>query len=195
MAAEHGLQHVAGIALTPVDEVLVLLDGLEGLLLAVPVADFVAQAGPHPELLGHLGDLHQGAGDLTEAGVVVEDGGDALLDAVDDQGLGAGAGGLQIQVPVDVPPLAIQHLIEVGGGVAVDGEAPGQGGVDVGVGVDEAGHDDAAPGVHEFRLGILGLQIGSLADFHDLAAVGDHAAVRQVAHAFGVPGDEPAVCQ
>ena len=37
VAAEHGLEHVGGILLAVVDEVLVLLNGLEGLLLPVPV--------------------------------------------------------------------------------------------------------------------------------------------------------------
>ena len=126
---------------------------------------------------------------------MVEDGGDALLDGVNHQSLGAGAGGLQVQIPVDIPPLAVQHLVEVGGVVAVDGEAPGQGGVDVGVGIDKARHDDAATSVHKFRLGVLGLQIRGGADLHDLAAIGDHAAVRQVADALRIPGDDLAVCQ
>ncbi|SCJ14696.1 Uncharacterised protein [uncultured Blautia sp.] len=56
---------------------------------------------------------------------MVENGGDALLDGVDHQGLGAGLGGLQVQIPVNVPPLAVQHLIEAGGVVPIDGEAPG----------------------------------------------------------------------
>ena len=122
-------------------------------------------------------------------------GGDALLDGVDHQGLGGSAGGLQVQVPVDVPPLAVQHLIEVGGIVAVDGKAPGQGGVDVGMGVDETGHDDAALGVHKLCLGILGLQIGGGAHLYDLAAVGDYATVGVVAGTVGVTGDQLAVCQ
>ena len=65
----------------------------------------------------------------------------------------------------------------------------------MGVGVDEAGHDHAASGVHKLRLGILGLQGGGLPHLHDLPAVGDHAAVGQIAGAVGVPGDESAVCQ
>ena len=126
---------------------------------------------------------------------MIEDGGDALLDGVDDQGLCGGPGGRQVQVPVDVPPLAVQHLIEVGGVVPLDGEAPGQGGVDVGVGVDEARHDDPAPGVHELRLGVLRFQRGGFPHLHNLPAVGDHAAVGQVAGALRVPGNQPAVCQ
>ena len=47
--AEHGLAHIGGVGFAVVDEVLVLLDGLEGLLLAVPVADLIAQAGPEPK--------------------------------------------------------------------------------------------------------------------------------------------------
>ena len=126
---------------------------------------------------------------------MVEDGGDALLDGVNHQSLGAGAGGLQVQIPVDIPPLAVQHLIEVGGVVAVDGEAPGQGGVNMGVGVDKSRHDDAAPGIYKFRLGIFGLQVRGGAYLHNGSAVGGHAAVREVSHAAGVPGDNSAVCQ
>ena len=126
---------------------------------------------------------------------MVEDGGDALLDAVDDQRLGGGFRGFQVQVPVNGPPGTVQHLVEVGGVIAHNGKAPGQRGVDVGVGVDEAGHDDAAPGVHEFRLRVLGFQVGGGTHFHDLAAVGDDAAVAQVAGAVRVPGDNFSVCQ
>ncbi len=65
----------------------------------------------------------------------------------------------------------------------------------MGVGIDKARHDDAATSVHKFRLGVLGLQIRGGADLHDLAAIGDHAAVRQVADALRIPGDDLAVCQ
>ena len=112
---------------------------------------------------------------------MVEDRGDALLDRVDHQGLGAGAGGLQVQMAVDVPPLAVQYLVKVGGGVAIDGQAPGQGGIDMGMGIGKDQHDDAAPGIHELRLGILGLQVCGGAYCHDRSAVRDHAAVRQIA--------------
>ena len=195
VTAEHGLEHTRGVPLTVVDEVLVFLNRLEGFLLTVPVADLVAQACPHTELPCDFRDLHQRARDLTEGGVVVEDGGDALLDGVNHQSLGAGAGGLQVQIPVDIPPLAVQHLVEVGGVVAVDGEAPGQGGVNMGVGVDKSRHDDAAPGIYKFRLGIFGLQVRGGAYLHNGSAVGGHAAVREVSHAAGVPGDNSAVCQ
>ena len=195
VAAEHGLEHGVRVFLAVVDKVLVLLDGLEGFLLAISVGDLIAQTCPHAEILGHFGDLHQRAGNFTEGGMVVKDGGDALLDGVDDQSLGRGTGGLQVQIPIDIPPLAVQHLIEIGGVIAVDGEAPGQSGVDVGVGVDEAGHDDAASGIHKFRRRVLGLQLCGGAHGHDLSAVGDYAAVRVIAGAIRVPGDEFSVCQ
>ena len=127
--------------------------------------------------------------------MVIENGGDALLDGVDDQRLGGGSGGLQIQMAVNVPPLAVQHLIEIGGVVAVDGKTPGQCGVNMGMGVDQTRHDDAAPGVHKFRLGVLGLEFRGGAHGHNLAAVGHDAAVRVIAGAVRVPGDEFSVCQ
>ena len=88
---------------------------------------------------------------------MVEDGGHALLDAVHIQGVGAGAGALERQMPVDVPPLPLQDLQEVDSVITVDAQAAGQGGVDMGMGVNQARHDDAAFGVDEFRGRVLGL--------------------------------------
>ena len=124
---------------------------------------------------------------------MVEDGGDALLDGVHVEGGGAGTGAVHHQLAVDGPPGAVQHLVEVGGVVAHDGQAASQSGVDVGVGVDEGGHDDAALGVDDLRVRILGPQGALLAHFHDLAALVGHGAVLVVALAVGVTGDESAV--
>ncbi len=41
---------------------------------------------------------------------MVKDGGDTVTDAVQHRSIGAGAGAVQGQIPVDVPPLAVQHL-------------------------------------------------------------------------------------
>ena len=94
---------------------------------------------------------------------------------------------------VNGPPGAVQHLIKVGGVVARDGQATGQGGVDMGVGVDEGRHDDAALGVDDLGLGIFGFQRGFLAHLHDLRALVGHGAMLVVAPALRVPGDEPSV--
>ena len=125
---------------------------------------------------------------------MVEDGGDALLDAVHHQGVGGGPGAPQAELPVNGPPLAVQDLIEAFGVVALDGQAPGQGGIDVGMGVDEGGHDDAALRVQEFCLGVFGPQLRGGTDLQNAAALYDHAAVLDVAPG-GVPGDESSVCQ
>ena len=189
VAAEHGLDHVVVLLLDPLGEVGVLLDGLVALLHAVALGDLVAEVGAHAQLLAHVLDGEEGAGDLTEGGVVVEDGGHAVPDAVQDGGVGAGLGAVQGQVAVDVPPLAVQNLKEVGGVEAVDGKAAGQTGIDVGVDVDETGHDDAALGVHKFCVGILGLQLGITADLLDDFAVDDDSAVLQIGEG-GIAGDE-----
>ena len=57
---------------------------------------------------------------------------------------------------VDVPPLSLQDLQEVDSVITADAQAAGQGGVDMGMGVNQARHDDAAFGVDEFRVGVLG---------------------------------------
>ena len=64
VSAEHGSQHGILVLLALGDEVGIFLDGLQALLLAVPVGDLIAQAGADAEFLGGLGDGVQGAGDL-----------------------------------------------------------------------------------------------------------------------------------
>ena len=81
----------------------------------------------------------------------------AVLDAVQVQRVGAGLGALQGQVAVDVPPLAVQDLIEIGGVEAIDAQSTGQGGVDMGMGVHQPRHNDAALGINELRVRVLGL--------------------------------------
>ena len=94
---------------------------------------------------------------------------------------------------VDGPPRAVQHLIEVGGVVAHDGQTSRQSGVDVGVGVDEGRHDDAAPGIDAVGVGVLPAQGALLTYLHDLAALVGHGAVLVIALALRVTGDESAV--
>ena len=192
VAAEHSLDHVVVLLLGPLGEVGVLLDGLIALLLAVTLGHLVAEVGAHTQFLAHVLDGKEGAGDLAEGSVVVEDGGHAVPDAVQDGGVGAGAGTVQGQVAVNVPPLAVQHLKEVGGIEAVDGQAPGQAGVNMGMDVDKAGHDDAALGVHELGVGVLGLHVGQGADLLNHLAVQNDGAVFQIRELLA-PGDESAI--
>ena len=52
------------------------------LVHAVSVGNFIAEAGADAEIFCRLTDLEKRVTNVTEAGVVVEDGGHALLDAV-----------------------------------------------------------------------------------------------------------------
>ena len=192
VAAEHGADHVVVLLPAPSGKVGVLPDGLAALLHAVPLADLVAQAGPDAHLPTHILDGEQGTGDLPEGGVVVKDGGDAVPDAVQHRGVGAGPGAVQGQMAVDVPPGALQHLQEVGGVIARDGQAPGQAAVDVGVGIDEARQNDLPPGVHKFRSRVLGPHVGQGPYLLDGVAVDDHRSVGQVGTLL-VPGEQFAV--
>ena len=126
--------------------------------------------------------------------MVVKNGGDALLDAVNIQRRGGGAGAVHHQVAVDGPPRTVQHLVEVGGVVAHDAQAPGQCRVDVGVGVDKRGHDDAALGVDDVGVGVLGPQRGLLAHLYDLRALKGHRTVLIIALPVCIAGNEPSVC-
>lgn len=66
-------------------------------------------------------------------------------------------------------------------------------GIDVGVRVDEGGHDDAALGVDDLGVGVLRAQSGLLADLGDPRALVGDRAVFVVAAALCVAGDETSV--
>ena len=192
VAAEHGFDHgIVGLA-GPVREVGVFPDALAGFFLAVPLGDLVTEAGPDAGLLRHVANRKEGARDFAEGGVMVEDGGHAVADAVEDRSPGGSPGAGQGQVAVDVPPHAFEDFQKVGGIMAFDGKAPGQAGIDMGMGVDEAGHDDAARRVDELRIRVGLFQGGFLADGKNFGAVRDDRAVGEVG-VFRVPGDDPAV--
>ena len=194
VTAEHGCEHRILALLTLGDEVGIFLNGLQALFLAVAVGDFIAQAGADAEFLGGFCDGVQAAGNLAVGGVVVKNGGHALLDAVNVKCVGRSAGTGQREPAVDGPPCAVKHLVEVCWIIAHDGQATRQSGIDVRMCVDERGHDDAALGIDELSLGVLGLQIGGFADFLDPSSVDDDAAVGQIATG-GVTGDELTVCE
>ena len=193
VAAEHGRQHGILVLLAFRDEVGVFLNGLQALLLAVPVADLVAQAGAQTQPLALLCNGVESAGDLAVAGVVVENRGHALLDGVDIEGGGAGTGALHHQMAVNGPPGSVQNLVKIGGVVACDGEAAGEGGVDMSMGIDESRHDHAALGVDDLCLRVSGFQNGFLAHFYDHRTLVGYSAALIIAPSLRVAGDEPPV--
>ena len=195
VSAEHRGEHRVLVLLTVGDPVGVFLHSLDALFLAVAVGDLVAQAGADAELLGALADLEQGAGNLAERSMMIEDRRDALLDAVDVKCVCRGSRALERQLAVHCPPRAVQHLIEVGGVIADDRKTARQGGIDVGVRIDERGHDDVALGVDDFRLRIFCAQGCFFADFYDLRAFKDDAAFFVVAFCVGISGNQTTVCE
>ena len=124
---------------------------------------------------------------------MVEDRRHALLDGVHVQRGGGRPCAVHHQMAVDGPPRAVKDFVEVRRVVADDGKAAGEGGVDVRVRVDERGHDDAAPGVNDLGVGILGAKRCFLADFDDLRALEGDGTVLVIALRVCVAGDETTV--
>ena len=180
VAAEHGLDHgIIGFNCI-FGKISVLPDPLQGLFFAVALGDLIAEAGPHACFLRDVPDGKKRTGDLAEAGVVVKDRRHAVADAVQDRCVGRRPGSVQSEPPVDRPPGAVEDLKEIGGIIADNGKAPGQPGIDMRVGIDQAGHDDAALRVDKGRLRILFLQILQPADRQDLCSFRDDSAVFQI---------------
>ena len=114
MSAKHGGDHMV-----------VVINGLVAFFLAAAIGDLVAQARTHAQLLSCVLNGKEATRDLTEARMVIEDRGDAVADGVQDRGIGAGLGAVARQVVVDLPPLLLKILQEVGGVAALDGKAAG----------------------------------------------------------------------
>ena len=125
---------------------------------------------------------------------MVEDRGHTLLDAVDIERVGRGARSGDGEPAVDGPPRPVEHLIEVRRVVPGDGEAAGERGVDMRMGVDKRGHNHAATRVDDLGVGVLGAQDALLADGGDLAALIGHGAVLIIAAVFAVAGNQTAIC-
>ena len=155
VAAEHCAYHGVLLPGAVAYEVAILPDGQVALLLPIPVADLIAEAGADAQLLGYFLNGEKAAGYFAEAGVMVEQSSAACLYAVYEGGVCAVAGPFQIQIAVYGPPHAVQYLIEVGGVIALYRETAGKGGIDMGMHVYECGHYYVAFSVYELRIGVL----------------------------------------
>ena len=181
--AEHRGDHGVALGLGlggPLRELGVLGDGLVALLVAAAVGGLVAQARADARLLADVLDRKEGARDLAEARVVVEDRGHAVAQAVEHGGVRTRAGAIEREVVVDLPPLLLEVLQEVVRVAALDGEAARQAGVDVGVAVHQARHDDAAVGVNVVGIGVGGAQGALVAHRRDLVAVDQNGTMLEV---------------
>ena len=82
MAAEHSLNHAVIRVFGPLCEVCVLLDALRGLFFAVTLGNLIAKTGTDSCFFHDIADREQGSRDLTEACMMIEDGGNTVTDAV-----------------------------------------------------------------------------------------------------------------
>ena len=180
MSSEHGLYHAVIFFLCPFGEIGVLPDALQCLFLAVALGHLVAQAGAHPQLLRHILDGKEASWNLTEGGMVVEDRRHAVTDAVQNRGIGARFGPVDRQMTVDLPPGPVEHLIEIRRIVAVDGKSSRQSGVNMGMRIDEAGHNQLTVCINQFRTGILLLHLFKRADLADHFTVDHDSTVLQI---------------
>ena len=110
---------------------------------------------------------------------MVDDGGAAGVDGFEEGDEGRIADGLGIEGEVELPPHALEDFNEVAGGFARRGEAAGEGGIEMVVGVDEARHGDHALGIDHLRAdGHLDGRAdgGNLGTFDEDFALGENGA-------------------
>ena len=63
----------------------------------------------------------------------------------------------------------------------------------MGMGVDEGGHDDAAPGIDDLGIGVLAAEGSLLAHLHDSGALEGNGTVFIIALTLAVAGNKPSV--
>ena len=99
--------------------------------------------------------------------MVIEDRGDAIADGVKNRGIGAGLGAVERQVVVDLPPLLLSILQEVGGLQPLMARPRAKPGVDVGVALMSPGMM-RLPWASTYSVsGYLGLELALGAHFDD----------------------------
>ena len=125
---------------------------------------------------------------------MVKDRGHARADRLDQGHIGRHPGHIPGQVAIDVPPRALEHTHKIDRIVPRDGQAAGEGRIDVVMGVDKAGQDDPAPRVDGRGVRMLGAQRVRLPDGQNGRFVKDDRAVRH--HRAGrVTGHDRAAIQ
>ena len=136
----------------------------------VPVRGLVAEAGADADEPGDVRHPLQRPRDGVGAGVVVEDRRHAVADALDERGARVQLHVLQGEQPVQAPPEVLEDLGEAPGRL-VDRHPARVGAVGVGVGVDQASHDDPAADVQHLLAGMGGPDLGHRADRDDAVAL------------------------
>ena len=177
MHAHHACDHIRIVSQRIFCPCSILINGFFCLIHAVSVRDFVAEAGADAEIFGSLANLEQRIADVTEAGVVIEDGGDATFDGLDVGVVCAVFSLFQCQVAVDGPPLAIEDVKETFRVVALDGKASGHGAVDMLMHVDKSRHDDSAVCINEFCFRVRCLHVRKGSESFDFCPLYDDSAV------------------
>ena len=137
----------------------------------VPIGDLVGENAPDADRCERVGDDVQGAVDRVRGGVVIDEGGrpgEQRLHAADKRG---GADRRLVERAVEAPPDAAQDLHEVARRLEVEGHAPGERRVQVGVGAHVARDHEAAAAVDA---PVAGLGVRGTAEERHAPAVHHH---------------------
>ena len=149
MQAEKPAKQIVAGALATLKKGAILLDALLCNFRALTIRNFVAEATAQSGKARSLCDAKQATGNSAGAGMVIEDGGGAVADAVDHGHRCAQIHIVKSEHLVEPPPQALQDLGEVAGSRVFQRHSAGKRAVKMHVRVDEAGHDEPAAGIDE----------------------------------------------
>src|ERR1035437_5035335 len=190
--AEESTHHAVSRLFAILKEGTVFVDALVRDLGAVAIRDLVAEATAQSCQARSISDAEQAAGDRTGTGVMIEDGGGAISDAVNHCHHGAQVHIFESQNFIQPPPEPLKNLNKVARRIVFQRHSTSKRAVEMHMCIDEAGHDEPAPGIDK-SLGGVGLkQCGGRADLNDLAIANGDATVFDQRQSL-VVGDEVAV--
>lgn len=146
---EESAEHAVTRLLARREKCAILFDTLERDLDAIAIGDFVAKTTTQAGEMSGVCNAEEAAFHRIGTGMVVEDGGCAVANAVDHGDGGAERDIVEGEDFVEAPPEAFEDFDEVAGGSIFERHSAGEGAVEVHVGVDEAGHDESATSINE----------------------------------------------
>ena len=161
---EKSFQQAAFGLLAAFEERPIFLDALIRNLRAFAIRDLVAKTTAHTGPSRGLRDAEQAAGHRAGAGMMVENGGRSIFDAVDKRHHSAQIHILQGENLIQPPPDTLQDLQEVARSSIFQSHSTSKRAVQMHVSVDQPWHDQPVARIHELRGRMPSLQISRRAN-------------------------------
>ena len=178
--AHHAGKHIRIIGECVLDPSFVFENSRTCFVHAVTVGNLITEAGAQAEFFGRIFDGKKGIFDFAKTGVMIEYGGNAVLDGVEIGDSGTLSGIFIGEMTINGPPQTVQDIQESVRIIAVYGKSSGHRRVDMLMRINESRHDDTVFRINKLRLRIGFLHVGRETDVVDEFVLKHNCAVFDV---------------